>query len=66
MPQMDGYQATRKLRSSGYKKPIIALTAHAMGSERIKTREAGCDFHLTKLINPRELIDTIERCTLLH
>ena len=66
MPLMDGYQATQKIRAGGYSKPIVALTAHAMGSERIKTREAGCDFHLTKPINPRELIDTIQRFTLLH
>ncbi|MBC7661556.1 MAG: response regulator [Chitinophagaceae bacterium] len=63
MPLMDGYQATRILRAKGYSKPIVALTAHAMGSERLKTREAGCDFHLTKPINPQELIHIIEHFT---
>lgn len=66
MPLMDGYQATRILRNEGFRQPIVALTAHAMVSERLKTREAGCDFHLTKPINPEELIDTVERYTHLH
>lgn len=60
MPEMDGYQATRSLREAGFSKPIIALTAHAMNEERARTREAGCNGHLTKPLNQLELIETIE------
>ncbi len=59
MPKMDGYEATETLRRQGYQKPILALTAHAMIEERQRTRRAGCDAHLTKPLNPKELVDTI-------
>lgn len=59
MPQMDGYTATKKLRLEGYKKPIIALTAHAMSEISAKCIEAGCNGHRPKPINPKELVETI-------
>jgi signal transduction histidine kinase/CheY-like chemotaxis protein len=59
MPVMDGYQATQLLRSKGYKKPIIALTAHAMKEARIKCLEAGCTTFLTKPIQSAELIRAV-------
>lgn len=60
MPAMDGYEATRILRTKGFRKPILALTAHAMAEERLKTREAGCDSHLTKPIDTVLLLAEIE------
>ncbi len=50
MPNMDGYQAKQALDQRGYRKPVIALTAHAMAEEKTKTRAAGFAGHLTKPI----------------
>jgi PAS domain S-box-containing protein len=61
MPEMDGYTATSKLRSAGFKKPIIALTAHAMSEERARCIDAGCSDFLTKPVTSKELVSGIQR-----
>ncbi|MGZ3723613.1 MAG: ATP-binding protein, partial [Bdellovibrionales bacterium] len=60
MPDMDGYEATRELRKSGYYRPIIALTAHAMTSERQKCLDNGFDEHISKPIDRDHLFRVIE------
>ena len=59
MPGMDGIEATSLLRREGYKKPIIALTAHAFKSDRDKCIEAGYTDHVSKPINFAILVDSI-------
>ncbi len=59
MPVMDGYEATRRLRAQGYDKPIIALTAHALKEEMVKSMNAGCTYHLSKPVNFNQLIDVL-------
>lgn len=61
MPYMDGYTATQRIREDGYKKPIIALTAHAMKEFRVKSLDVGCNDHLAKPIERERLIETIAR-----
>ena len=61
MPVMDGYQATRRLRSEGYKGPIMALTANAMASDRELCEDAGCDDFLAKPVDIDELLATVSK-----
>lgn len=62
LPKMDGYEATRQLRSGPESTtiPIIALTAHAMTSDRAKALEAGCTDFETKPVEFPRLLAKIE------
>jgi PAS domain S-box-containing protein len=61
MPEMDGYQATRKIRSDGRfaELPIIAMTAHATTEEKQSCLAAGMNDHVSKPIDPPTLYGTL-------
>lgn len=59
MPVMDGYEAVMHLRSTGYPRPIVALTAHAMPSERKRCLAGGFNAYLTKPIVRQQLLETV-------
>ncbi|MBF0097385.1 MAG: PAS domain S-box protein [Magnetococcales bacterium] len=66
MPVMDGYTATHLLRQWETEQqraplPIIAFTAHALEGEAERSRQAGCNHHLTKPIKKKQLLEAIER-----
>ena len=63
MPEMDGFQATAKVRADGRftSLPIIAMTAHATIEERQRCLGAGMNDHISKPIDPAVLFETVAR-----
>ncbi|NBC82139.1 MAG: response regulator [Bacteroidetes bacterium] len=61
MPMMDGYEATRKIRKFRPSLPIIAQTANALHSDKVKSIEAGCNDYIAKPIIASELIEKITK-----
>jgi CheY-like chemotaxis protein len=72
MPRLDGFEATRRIRASpggapgdarlaNPRIPIIAMTAHAMMSEKQKCLEAGMNDHIPKPIDPKTVFDTLSK-----
>ncbi|HNX94268.1 MAG TPA: PAS domain S-box protein [Holophaga sp.] len=55
MPEMDGFEATRRIRERLRDLPILAMTAHALESDRMRCFEVGMNDHLSKPFEPQEL-----------
>jgi CheY-like chemotaxis protein/HPt (histidine-containing phosphotransfer) domain-containing protein len=63
MPEMDGYEATRVIRThvNIQTLPIIAMTAHALQSERQHCLDAGMNDYVSKPVDPDQLLATLAR-----
>ncbi len=69
MPKMDGYEATRAIRTSGKRFqniPIIAMTAYAMKGDKERCLEAGMDSYLQKPVDPKRLKSLLDEVIQLN
>ena len=60
MPKMNGYEATRKIKSFRKELPIISITAYAMSEDESKSLAAGCDMYISKPIRPKNLLALLD------
>jgi two-component system cell cycle response regulator DivK len=62
LPEIDGWEAVRYLKADPATRaiPIVALTAHAMASDRKKAMDAGCDDYHTKPVDFESLLRSLE------
>ena len=60
MPGKDGFQTIKEIREDGFKGPVVALTAHAMAEEKVRTMEAGFNGHITKPVTSDFLVGSVE------
>jgi two-component system, cell cycle response regulator DivK len=63
LPVMDGLEATRRIRANPNTSaiPVLAVTAHALDSDRERVIDAGCNNYLAKPVEPRRLLEQVER-----
>ncbi len=63
LPVIDGWEATRQLKADEATRgiPVVALTAHAMSTDRDQAFEAGCDAYETKPVELPRLLETMEK-----
>ena len=61
VPVVDGLEATRQLKRdpATARIPVIALTAHALPSDRVRCLEAGCDGYLAKPCEPHTVVEAV-------
>ena len=62
LPEMDGWEATRRLKADPETReiPVLALTAHAMAGDREKALAAGCDDYETKPVDLERLLGKLD------
>jgi two-component system, cell cycle response regulator DivK len=62
LPEMDGFETTRRLKAERSTRhiPVVALTAHAMTSDRAKALEMGCDDYESKPVDFERLLSKME------
>jgi CheY-like chemotaxis protein len=68
LPQMDGWEATRRLKLDDRTRhiPVVALTGHALAGHAEGARQAGCDSFVTKPCLPDALVAEIQRMLALQ
>ncbi len=59
--EYDGYETTKKIRETDQQVPIIAQTAYAMESDKVKALDAGCNDYISKPYNPDNLISLVRK-----
>ena len=65
LPEIDGWELTRRFKASSKTRsiPIIALTAHAVSSDRKRALDAGCDEYESKPVEMDRLVEKMELFT---
>jgi CheY-like chemotaxis protein len=68
IPHIDGWEATKILKEDPATAdiPVIALTAHALPEDRARAAAVGCDGYLTKPVEPRRVIEEVNRFLETH
>lgn len=61
MPEMDGFEATKKIKTFRQELPIIAVTAYALHDDEQKARDAGCDDYIAKPLNKIVLFEKMRQ-----
>jgi two-component system cell cycle response regulator DivK len=63
IPLIDGWEVTRRIKANPETAhiPVIALTAHALATDRQKATEAGCDDYIPKPAEPRLVLAVVQR-----
>ena len=63
LPEMDGWEATRRLKKAAKTKeiPVVALTGHALTGHAESAKEAGCDAFVAKPCLPEDLVVTVKK-----
>lgn len=61
LPELDGYEATRRIKANPALRliPIIAVTSYALSGDDVMAYEAGCAGYITKPFSPRQLLAKI-------
>ncbi len=61
LPDINGYELTKKMKKLKKHIPVIAQTAYALAGDKEKSYEAGCDYYISKPIKADKFINVIDK-----